>query len=552
MSKRKNILSLALASIMLLSNTLVFAEDLLPEEILPEMETDFLDTGLSIPDRDASSWALDELVDSDRYGLYKTDELYRNNLKIELKGELKTSLLNKFEEKLEESTLEKTEKPEYLAEVKDSNSRGDFLRQVYNVLVSYEKEENLGKDPIMYLNHTGILLGNGQELFLDRAITTEEGIIFVKRAVDYIYDQNEIDSKGLMWKVEHKGNIVYLLGSIHYGETELYPFRKEVLNNFSDSEALFVEVDISNQEELMRIMMEKMGEFEEDMKKSSKFEDGTTLESQVDEEVYKKIVTIMEKHDIPEEEYLNLKVSGANQKVSEIFLDDLFSELPEEFQDEMDEELAADFEKEMEEGMAELMDNEFMQLIIEGPKLGMDFYFLDKAKTSDKKVGELESIESQMDLIFGGGLFGEMEEPSKEEELEMLKEMLESFDDEGNIVEIEEEDEDFDQEMDEELEAEMDKIFQEQADLIKGMFDAIKLGDAEKLSALFIESEGEEMLGGQLLGDRDKNMANKISDLLQGDEEKTYFVVVGAAHFVVDGTIIDNLINKGYKVEKVK
>ena len=75
----------------------------------------------------------------------------------------------------------------------------------------------------------------------------------------------------------------------------------------------------------------------------------------------------------------------------------------------------------LEEAMEELSENELMNLLIEGPKLGVDFYFLDKAKTSNKIVGELESIESQLDLLFNSGIFGEMDDISEDEYIERLK-----------------------------------------------------------------------------------------------------------------------------------
>lgn len=535
MFKRKNILSVLLAFSLILSNAPVLAG-----EPLPEAQPDLLDTGLSIPNRNASPWALSELVDSDRYELYKTEELYKNDLRNLLDDDFRSNLLKNFTERLEKSGLERTARREFLTEVKNPKTRGGFLREIYNILVAYEDEENLGKDPIMYLNHTKIAIGSGKELFLDRNITSEEAIIFTKRAIDYIYSENDLDSKGLMWKVENKGNTVYLLGSIHYGKPDLYPFRKEVLDNFSDSEKLYVEVDISDQEALMKVMMEKMEELEEELKRASKYQDGTTLDLAIDEELYSKIQTIMNKYGVAEEEYKNLKIQGILQKLNEIIMEKAFKEL-----EDINEE---DPEKFMEE----LSDNELMNILIEGPKLGIDFYFLDKAKTLNKKVGELESMESQMDLLFGeGGLFSGISEGlSEEEQMERLEELLKNFDSEGNILETEEP-VIGEQHSNEDFEAEMEKAIEEQLNEIEGMFDAIKEGDVEKLAKIFMESDGAEMLGGQLLGERDKNMAKKISDLLEGEEEKTYFIVVGAAHFVVEGTILDNLKSMGYEIEKI-
>lgn len=254
----------------------------------------------------------------------------------------------------------------------------------------------------------------------------------------------------------------------------------------------------------------------------------------------------MEKYNIPEEEYKNLKIQGIKQKLNEIISDDFFANML----DEVDEDFDLDLDLELEESMDGLFDSELMKLLIDGPKFGIDFYFLDKAKILNKEVGELESIESQMDLLFGGGLFEDfIGHISEEEEIKILEEVLEAFDKEGNILE-----EEF--ENDEKLYEEIEQILQGQLDqelnMLKEMFDAIKLGDSEKLAKAFMESEGAGMLGGELMGQRDKNMAKKIAGLLEGEGEKTYFIVVGAAHFVVDGTILDNLIDMGYEIEEIK
>lgn len=224
MFNRKNVLSMFLIFMLTLSNSVVFAQESSPHEPLVEEQIDPMGGGLSIPDRNASSWALNELVDSDRYGLYNSEDLYKGDLKNLLEDELKQSLLENFTQRLEESSLEKIEKPESLTEVKNPKTRGGFVRELYNILVAYEDQANLEKDPIMYMNHIKIIAGNGNKLHLDRNITVEEAILFTKRSIDYIYKENDLDSKGLMWKVENKGNVVYLLGSIHYGKPDLYPF----------------------------------------------------------------------------------------------------------------------------------------------------------------------------------------------------------------------------------------------------------------------------------------------------------------------------------------
>nr|WP_241735009.1 TraB/GumN family protein [Paenibacillus alvei] len=56
----------------------------------------------------------------------------------------------------------------------------------------------------------------------------------------------------------------------------------------------------------------------------------------------------------------------------------------------------------------------------------------------------------------------------------------------------------------------------------------------------------------RLLGERDKNMAKKLMELLDKEGSSTHFVVVGAAHYVVQDMVVDQLKAKGYQVEFVK
>jgi uncharacterized protein YbaP (TraB family) len=55
-----------------------------------------------------------------------------------------------------------------------------------------------------------------------------------------------------------------------------------------------------------------------------------------------------------------------------------------------------------------------------------------------------------------------------------------------------------------------------------------------------------------LLTDRDKGMADYIDNLLKGDGEHTYFVIVGALHYMNDYSVLDRLKEKGYEITQVK
>ncbi|OON98430.1 MAG: hypothetical protein ATN35_05075, partial [Epulopiscium sp. Nele67-Bin004] len=51
-----------------------------------------------------------------------------------------------------------------------------------------------------------------------------------------------------------------------------------------------------------------------------------------------------------------------------------------------------------------------------------------------------------------------------------------------------------------------------------------------------------------LYGERDQNMAEEIDKLLQQEGENTYFIAVGAGHYVVDDNILDRLEDMGYEI----
>lgn len=62
----------------------------------------------------------------------------------------------------------------------------------------------------------------------------------------------------------------------------------------------------------------------------------------------------------------------------------------------------------------------------------------------------------------------------------------------------------------------------------------------------------ESALAKGLFGERDKNMAAKLASLLEKEGKSTVFVVIGAGHFVVEYMVIDQLKQKGYKVEFIR
>lgn len=144
---------------------------------------------------------------------------------------------------------------------------------------------------------------------------------------------------------------------------------------------------------------------------------------------------------------------------------------------------------------------------------GIDNYFITKAMLTGKPIHELEGVKVQAHV------FADVPPAQQEKELNA---MLESILTGNGFKESEE-------------------------NLKKMQLDWVE-GDAEGLAKL-LEVGFEDEASKRLIGERDKNMASKLAGLLEKEGENTSFVVVGAAHYVTKGMVVDLLKEKGYTVQ---
>ncbi|MDV2581520.1 TraB/GumN family protein [Alkalibacillus haloalkaliphilus] len=146
---------------------------------------------------------------------------------------------------------------------------------------------------------------------------------------------------------------------------------------------------------------------------------------------------------------------------------------------------------------------------------GVDEYFLNQAAIDGKEVEALETFESQFEVLAS---------PSEEYQMTMLEQSLVSLDQ-------------FDEE-------------------ITTMFELYKSGDADELIGyLFDEdatvTEEEEAYMEELNDNRNYNMAEQIDEYLTTNDGKTYFVIVGAAHLIIEPHIVSILEEEGYSVDHI-
>ena len=144
------------------------------------------------------------------------------------------------------------------------------------------------------------------------------------------------------------------------------------------------------------------------------------------------------------------------------------------------------------------------------PEMGIDLYFLKRAR-DNKDIIELETIEQQMDVFLSipnGDL--------------LLRETLHSLDQADQLM----------------------------SDIVRSW----KHGDMALLEKILFEDTmsqypSYEEIYDRLFYERNENMSQRIRDLLQ--KEGTYFVVIGAGHFVGEKGILRMLEDYGYDVKRL-
>jgi uncharacterized membrane protein len=106
--------------------------------------------------------------------------------------------------------------------------------------------------------------------------------------LDDYYDEPEEKqpSEGFLWKVTKDEQTVYMLGSIHVGNDDLYPLRDEINAAYEASEIVITEIDINGEPTTEEI---------KDIEKLLTYQDGTKLRDHLSEETYKELMKLANK-----------------------------------------------------------------------------------------------------------------------------------------------------------------------------------------------------------------------------------------------------------------
>ncbi|MFF2017048.1 TraB/GumN family protein [Paenibacillus sp. NPDC058177] len=170
------------------------------------------------------------------------------------------------------------------------------------------------------------------------------------RQVSLTSGKQSESSKGFLWKVENKGNTVYMLGTIHTVDKTIYPLRPEIENAFNAADYLGVEVDFT------KVVPDELTKLITDV---SEYKDGTTLKDHISAATYNKVTVFLKENGLPENSFDNIKAWYAQQQMGTI--------------------LGA--KQYLDEGM------------------GIDMYFMGKAINTKKPIIGLETFESQYQVF---------------------------------------------------------------------------------------------------------------------------------------------------------
>jgi uncharacterized protein YbaP (TraB family) len=352
-----------------------------------------------------SIWAVEGVQWSAIYGLAQ-EEMYTNYTSKVTCKELATVSANLYKritgEEIASNNLAELSEPQRNA------TRLEMVEVVYNVIkkaqpdfdfqsdikLKFEDVNGLSEDLLSIIKYSvsrGILNGrNDKILDLSTACTRQELMVYAKNAYEFVVYEAGIDSKGAFWEVSYNDNTIYLLGSVHYADSSMYPLSKNILNAFEASDVLAVEADLEKVEEAATYMITK-----------GMYQDGNTLDQNVPEEVYERFIEVIEPYGLQEEFYGKLKPWYAALLITSL----------------------------------DAEENSY------SAGLGIDLFFTSKA-IGTKEIIEIEGMEFQVDMFDSFSeelqvefLKGTLSSGGQEQSMEMMVELMEYWKT-GNVEQL--------------------------------------------------------------------------------------------------------------------
>ncbi|MEE4266226.1 MAG: TraB/GumN family protein [Desulfobacteraceae bacterium] len=286
------------------------------------------------------------------------------------------------------------------------------------------------------------------------------GLIFILLAsagLDARQNQSTAASKHCLWEVQTPASKVFLLGSLHLLKSDAYPLAAEINTAYRTSSKVVFETDIGAMEDpAVQARMLNMALYPE----------GQTLLQNIPDDMRRALHKRMSDIGLPMESFVRFKPWFIAVTLTALELQRLgFS-----------------------------------------PANGIDVHYYGRAQLDEKKLGFLEPIDYQLDLL------GDM-----------------SADDQNSFL------------------GQTLKDLEIAAEMAEDMMKYWKSGQTDKLYSLLFKSfEDYPEIKDRLLLQRNKDWVEKIETMLE--EPENMFIVVGAGHLIGPNSVIALLKQKGYKV----
>lgn len=213
-------------------------------------------------------------------------------------------------------------------------------------LESISKLLNYDKFAVKNLKESKIFFGQEDEKYLNSKIPLEETLALYNRATKKVLQENDKVAKGFFYEIQNKNNKVYMLGSIHIGKSSMYPIDQNIINSLKNSDKIFMEIDLTNQEKLKE-MQEKMY-----------YKDGGSLKDDLGEELFARVANIFKDFGMTEDQVNKLKPWAIYNSLSV-------------------------------DPKGEVANSTY----------GIESYFLALSLLNNLELGELESVDFQSDLL---------------------------------------------------------------------------------------------------------------------------------------------------------
>lgn len=261
-----------------------------------------------------------------------------------------------------------------------------------------------------------------------------------------------------VWKVTKGADELYIGGTIHVLSPSDYPLPVEYDQAYRQADAVILETDLQRLQtpQMQQLMLSKMT-----------YSDGRTLKQVLNKKTYQALEAFFEDR--------NMSMAAVQQ---------------------------------FKPGMASMMMTmlELQRLGLAG--VGVDQFYTNKARVDKKALGQLESVEQQLDFLAGMGEGQESE--LIDYTLRDLKKLTEFF---------------------------------------NALKQAWRKGDVKSLETLGITELKQQFpqVYNSLLVQRNNAWIPQIESMLKTKEVE--FVLVGALHLVGDDGVIEQLIDRGYSVE---